>query len=404
MPRFKSEFLNDIDSRGMLYQTTNIDGLDDYITGGNAVAYWGTDPTADALHVGHLASFSIMRKFAQYGGKPIILVGGATGMIGDNDNATERPLLSEEVLQKNVDGIKRDLSNFFDFKNGALLVNNYDWFKGVGYIEFLRNFGRHFSVNDMLKKESVKIRLDRGLPMSFLEFNYSLLQAYDFMHLFDSENCRIQLCGADQWGNSIAGVSLIRRLRQTEAFVLSNPLITDSKGEKFGKSAGNAVWLNPERTSHFDYYQYFRNVQDADVGKLLRVFTDLPVDEISKLEKLKDAEINEAKKILAFEATKICRGVDAANGAAAAAASLFGSGQAAEIPTVSVKAALPMSVLDFAMIAGLFASKSEARRMIEQGGLSIDNVRVAVDTVINQADEFLVQKGKKVFVKLKIES
>ncbi|MCL2629737.1 MAG: tyrosine--tRNA ligase [Alphaproteobacteria bacterium] len=404
MAKYKSEFLNEIDARGMLYQCTDIEGLDARLSGKKqAIAYWGTDPTADALHAGHLASFYLMRVFAKFGGSPVILVGGATGMIGDNDQMTERPPMDEETLAKNVAGIKRDLSRFFDFKKSAKLVNNYDWFKNVKYMEFLRDVGRHFTINEMLSKDSVKARLEAGLPMTYKEFSYSLFQAYDFVHLYRELGCDIQFFGSDQWGNVVAGTSLGRKLGM-KLFGLSNPLVLDSKGQKLGKSAGNAVWLDPARTSDFDYYQYFRNVDDADVGKMLKIYTDLPIDEIRRLEKLQGSEINDAKKTLAFEATKICRGEKSAVAAAETASSIFSGGaDMAAIPVARIRMSAAMNVVEFVMLAGMFPSKSEARRTIEQGGLQIDGRKVeSIDEVVGQADEIMVQKGKKVFLKVRL--
>ncbi|MDR0449603.1 MAG: tyrosine--tRNA ligase [Rickettsiales bacterium] len=401
MTKFKSDFLNEISERGMLYQCTDIAGLDARLSNGKPVsAYWGTDPTADALHVGHLASFSILRIFARHGGKVVILVGGATGMIGDNDKLTERPPMDEATLAKNIAGIGRDLARFFDFKKGAMLVNNYDWFKNIKYMEFLRDVGRHFTINEMLSKDSVKVRLEKGLPMTYREFSYSLFQAYDFVHLNREHGVDVQLFGSDQWGNAIAGVNLGRKLG-LQLFGLSNPLVLDSAGKKLGKSEGNAVWLDPSRTSDFDYYQYFRNVADADVVNMLKIFTDLPLDEIERLGKLKDAEINEAKKVLAFEATKICRGAPAAMAAAETAGSLFSGGADVDaVKSVEIKMPGAMNVVDFAIAIGMFPSKGEARRTIEQGGLAIDGKKVSgADFMVQPSNEMLVQKGKKTFLK-----
>jgi tyrosyl-tRNA synthetase len=351
--------------------------------------------------VGHLASFSILRIFARHGGRVVILVGGATGMVGDNDKITERPPMDEETLAKNVAGIGRDLARFFDFKKGAMLVNNYDWFKNIKYMEFLRDVGRHFTINEMLSKDSVKARLEKGLPMTYKEFSYSLFQAYDFVHLNREHGVDVQLFGSDQWGNAIAGVNLGRKLG-LQLFGLSNPLVLDSGGKKLGKSEGNAVWLDPARTSDFDYYQYFRNVADADVVNMLKIFTDLPLDEIERLGKLKDAEINEAKKVLAFEAAKICRGATAAMAAAETAGSLFGGGADTDaIKSVEIKMPGATNVVDFVVAVGLFPSKGEARRTIEQGGLVIDGKKISgASHMVQPSNEMLVQKGKKTFLKV----
>ncbi|MDR2685620.1 MAG: tyrosine--tRNA ligase [Rickettsiales bacterium] len=406
MQKLKSDFLNALSERGLLHQCTNLPGLDARLTNGTPVsAYLGTDPTADALHVGHLASFGMLRLFAKFGGRPVILVGGATGMIGDADKLSERPMLDEATLAKNVAGLKRDLSKLFNFQSGATLVNNYDWFKGIGYIEFLRDVGRHFTINEMLKKESVKIRLERELPLSFLEFNYSLLQAYDFVHLHKAMGVDLQMFGADQWGNVVAGVSLGRKMLGAELFGLSCPLVVDSQGKKLGKSDGNAVWLDGDRTSDLDYYQYFRNTNDADVGKMLRIFTDLPISEILKLETLSGSEINDAKKILATEATKIIRGEKSAATAATAAESLFSGGDAGA-PEVSITATPDTSLMDIIVLSNLAESKSEARRLIEQGGITINHDKKITDpntklSDITTSTELLIQKGKKTFIKIK---
>jgi tyrosyl-tRNA synthetase len=402
----KNDFLHELEQRGLLFQTSDLDGLGEWLNGGPRAAYFGGDPTAYSFHVGHLVPILIMRLLQKYGHKPIMLVGGATGRIGDpSGRDTARPMLTDEGILKNVAGLKKCYAQFMKFGNGAtdaVLVDNYDWHKNYSHLEFLREFGTSFTIPKMLSMESVKKRLETD--MSFLEFNYMPLQAVDFLHLFDKFNCGLQICGADQWGNSVAGISLIRRKRGHESFVLSCPLITDSNGVKIGKTAGNAVWVDADKTSPFDYYQYFRNIQDEMVEKFLKIFTDLPMEEIAKLAKLRDAELNEAKKILAFHATAMAHGMPAAQDAEAAAATLFGGGTSGNIPSIEIKADLPMAAIDFAMLTGLFPSKSEARRAILQGGLSIDGVHVAsADTVVLPASEFLVQKGKKTFLKVLVK-
>lgn len=398
--KYKSDFMNLISERGLLYQCTDPAAVDGLLSKGKPEsAYWGTDPTADALHVGHLASFSIMRFLQKTGHRPIILIGGATGLIGDpSGKDSGRPLMDAAVMRKNMAGIKKSLSRFFRFGDGpgdALLVNNYDWTKDVKYLDFLRDYGRHFSVNEMIKKDSVRLRLEREQPMSFLEFNYSLLQAYDFVTIYRLYGARLQVEGADQWGNIVAGVELGRRLG-LELYGLTNPLITDSSGKKFGKSAGNAVWLDEEKTSNHDYYQFWRNVDDRDVGRMLRVFTDLPIPEIARLEKLKGAEVNEAKKILAFEATRICRGEAAAKSASATAAATFEQKTAGDdLPSFPfVKGE---SVIDAFVRTRLAASKSEAKRLLSGGGLYIggEKVQDAGALVPHGAEPLILSAGKK---------
>jgi tyrosyl-tRNA synthetase len=396
-----NDFIHELETRGLLFQSTNLEGLSEWLNGGKRTAYLGVDPTADSIHVGHLVPVMIMRWFQHYGHKPILLVGGATGRIGDpSERNTDRPMMTDETIDANRAGLRQCYGQFIEFgKDKSIMVDNYDWHKNISHLEFLREYGTSFTIPKMLAMESVKKRLEND--MSFLEFNYMPLQAVDFLHLFDEYDCRLQLCGADQWGNSVAGASLIRRKRSQEAFVLSNPLITDSTGKKIGKSAGNAVWVRSDKTTPFEYYQYFRNVQDADVERFLKIFTEIPLDEIAKLAKLKDSEANEAKKILAFFATKIAHGESAALEAQDTAAALFGGGSSANIPSIEIKAELPMSAIDFAMLTGLFPSKSEARRTIEQGGFSIDNMKVeSIETVVLPAAELLVQKGKKTFLKV----
>jgi len=404
----KNDFLHEIEQRGLLFQVSDMDKLNDWLNGGSRTAYLGMDPTADSIHVGHLVPAIIVRWFQHYGHKPIMLVGGATGRIGDpSERNTDRPMMSDETVAQNSAGLRKCYSQFIKFGDGptdAIMVDNYDWHKNFSHIDFLREFGTSFTIPKMLAMESVKRRLEND--MSFLEFNYMPLQAVDFLTLFDQHDCRLQLCGADQWGNCVAGVSLIRRKRGAEAFVLSNPLITDLSGAKIGKSAGNAVWVRADRTPPFDYYQYFRNTKDADVGRFLKIFTELSLDEIEEMSRLQGAELNEAKKILAFEATKIAHGAAAAKAAEESALALFGkSANGAEaVPEISVRAKLPMSALDFAMLTGLFPSKSEGRRAIDQGALTIAGKRVETpDAMVAPAAELLVQKGKKTFLKVKIE-
>ncbi len=400
----KNELLKELEARGFLNQSSNIDGLDDALNAGRVVGYWGTDPTGDSLHVGHLASLMLMRWFQKYGHKPILLVGGATGRIGDPSGRDKgRPMLTDEQIEKNCSGLRKSISKFISFGDGdsdAIMVDNYDWMKGYNHMDFLREFGTDFTIPRMLSMESVKRRLENG--MTFLEFNYMTFQAVDFLTLYKKYNCILQFCGADQWGNSIMGVELIRKKMGKEAFVLSTALITDSRGEKIGKSAGNAVWVNEDKTSPYDYYQYFRNTPDDLVEKFLKIFTEIPLNEIEKLSKLQGAELNEAKKILAFAATEIAHGKIAAMQAQESADALFGGGGNSDnMPSIEINVPENVGVLDFLVSAGLFVSKSEARRMVEQGGIQINGKKISDWKVgINVADECIVQKGKKTFLRV----
>lgn len=400
----QNELLKELEARGFLNQASNMVGLNDALNAGKVVGYWGTDPTGDSLHVGHLASLMLMRWFQKYGHKPILLVGGATGRIGDPSGRDKgRPMLTDEQIEKNCSGLRKSISKFIKFGDGdndAIMVDNYDWMKDYSHMGFLADFGTDFTVPRMLSMESVKRRLENG--MTFLEFNYMTFQAVDFLTLYKKYGCILQFCGADQWGNSVMGVELVRKKLGKEVFVLSTSLITDSKGEKIGKSAGNAVWVNEEKTSPYEYYQYFRNTPDDLVEKFLKIFTEIPLDEIEKLSKLQGAELNEAKKILAFAATEIAHGRDAAQSAQDAAAALFSGGANSEdVPTFELEMLGPIGILDFLVLIKLFDSKSEARRMIEQGGIQIDGKKITDwKSSVLPADEILVQKGKKVFLRV----
>lgn len=400
----QNELLQELEARGFINQTSNLDGLNDALNAGKITAYLGSDPTADSLHVGHLVPVMMMRWLQKYGHKPITLVGGATGRIGDpSGRDSGRPMMTEEILAKNVAGLKKSFSKFFRFGNGAsdaIMVDNYDWMKNYSHLDFLRDFGTDFTVPRMLSMDSVKRRLDNG--MTFLEFNYMTFQAVDFLTLYREHNCILQTCGADQWGNAIMGIELIRKKLGKEAFVLSTSLITDANGNKIGKSAGNAVWVNEDKTSPYEYYQYFRNISDDLVEKFLKIFTEIPLDEIARLSALQGAELNRAKKILAFAATEIAHGHDAAVKAQETADALFGGGANMEnMPMMEIDMPGEMGILDFLVATRLFTSKSEARRMVEQGGIQIDGNKIADPyAVVANAPEIMVQKGKKVFLKV----
>ncbi len=410
MANVKSEFLNIMLERGFYNQCTNLEGFDAYLyeceqKGVSAVGYLGSDPTGDSLHVGHIVPVMMMRWFQKCGHKPLTLVGGATARIGDPSGKDKlRPFLSEEVLQKNAEGLKKSFEAFLDFSdkpNGAVMVDNWDWFKDINYLAFLRDIGTCYSVNHMLTMESVKSRLEREQPMSFLEFNYQLLQGYDFCVLNQRYGCRAQIAGADQWGNITSGTELGRRRYNVELFGFTSPLITDSNGKKMGKSEGNAVWINKEKLSAYDYFQYFRNIGDADVAKCLAIFTDLPMDEVRRLSALKDQEINEAKKVLAYEATKMCRGKIAADEALTTAVKTFEQGMSGDnLPVLKADLTTGISVLDAFLNIGFVSSKGEARRLIKQAGLKINDKAVTDENyIITQKDlidgQIKLSQGKK---------
>ena len=398
----QNELLQELSARGFINQASNMDALNDALNAGKITAYWGTDPTGDSLHVGHLASLMLMRWFQKYGHRPITLVGGATGRIGDPSGRDKgRPMMTDEQIEKNCAGLRKSISKFINFNdNQAIMVDNYDWMRGYGHLDFLRDFGTDFTVPRMLSMESVKRRLENG--MTFLEFNYMTFQAVDFLELYKKHNCILQFCGADQWGNAVMGIELVRKKLGKEVFVLSTSLITDANGNKIGKSAGNAVWVNEEKTTPYEYYQYFRNISDDLVEKFLKIFTEIPLDEIARLSALQGAEINHAKKVLAFAATEIAHGHDAAVAAENASSALFAGGaDMSNVPGTEIEMHTDMPILDFLVATGLFPSKSEARRMVEQGGIQIDGNKITdIKYVVAVADEFMVQKGKKTFLKV----
>ncbi len=390
----RSEFLKIMQERGFLHQCTNLEGLDTLLRTEKVVAYCGVDPTGDSLHVGHMIPYLMMRWFQKCGHEPIVLIGGVTGMIGDPTGKDEsRQLLTEEAVQNNVASIRgffRRILQFGDTADTAKqnipcasLVNNADWLRSLNYIDFLRDYGKHFSINRMLAMDSVKQRLEREQSLSFLEFNYMILQGYDFLELSRTKKCRLQMAGSDQWGNIIQGVELARRVTQVELFGLTAPLLTTASGKKMGKTEQGAVWLNADKLSPYDYYQYWRNTEDDDVSRFLRLFTELAIPEIEKLEKLQGSDINEAKKILAFEATKLCHGQSAAENAAETARKTFEEGAAAEgLPTITIpRAALAAGIPAFVLFkdAGLAASGGEARRLIAGGGARINDEKVSAE-------------------------
>ncbi|MBO9712841.1 tyrosine--tRNA ligase [Sphingomonas sp.] len=380
MTEHKSDLLRLLASRGYLHQVTDAEGLDALATKQVVPAYVGFDATAASLHVGNLVSVMLLRRLQQAGHKPIVLMGGGTTKVGDPSGKDEvRKLLDDDGIGANIASIRRIFERFLTFGDGptdAVMVNNADWLDRLEYIPFLRDVGRHFTINRMLTFDSVKLRLEREQPLTFLEFNYMILQAYDFMELSRRFGCRLQMGGSDQWGNIVNGIELARRVDGAEVFGATTPLITNADGTKMGKSVNGAVWLHEDQLSHYEYWQFWRNADDRDVGKFLRLFTDVPLDEIARLEALEGAEINEAKKILANEATALCRGRAAAEEAAETARRTFEEGAAGEaLPSFAVEGG-SIALVDALVSLGLSASKGEARRLIKQGGARVNGERV----------------------------
>jgi len=390
MTTLKSDFLNELQARGFIHQATDEAGLDHLLRGGRVTGYIGFDATADSLHVGNLVQIMLLRRLQQHGHRPIVLMGGGTTKIGDPSGKYEsRKLLSAADIDSNIAGIRQVFTQFLSFGEGpsdAVMVNNADWLDGLAYIPFLRDYGRHFSVNRMLGFDSVKLRLEREQPLTFLEFNYMVLQAYDFLELGRRRDCVLQMGGSDQWGNIVNGVELARRVDNRTLFGLTTPLITTAGGAKMGKTAAGAVWLNADRLSPYDYWQFWRDTADADVGRFLRMFTDLPLEEIARLEKLAGAEINAAKITLATEATKMAHGEAAAEAAAETARRTFGEGSAGDdLPSIEVASAdlaRGIQAIDLLHRAGLAASKSEARRLIKGGGARVNGEAIADDAAV----------------------
>ena len=376
MTEYKSDLLRLLDSRGYIHQITDADGLDRLAASGVMPGYIGFDPTAPSLHVGSLVQIMLLRRMQQAGHKPIVLMGGGTGKIGDPSFKDEaRKLMTNDVIAGNVASIKRIFERFLTFGDGptdAVMVDNADWLDKLEYIPFLREVGQHFSINRMLSFDSVKLRLDREQSLSFLEFNYMILQAYDFMELARRRGCRLQMGGSDQWGNIVNGIELSRRMLGEEVYGVTTPLITTADGGKMGKTMSGAVWLNEESLPAYDYWQFWRNTHDKDVGRFLRLFTDLPLDEIARLEALEGQDINQAKIVLANEATTMCRGAEAAVAAAETARKTFEEGQAGgDLPTLAVPGGL-ISLIDALVGLGFAASKGEAKRKLAEGAVRID--------------------------------
>lgn len=410
-PQFQSEFLRTFVARGAFYACSEpAQELDAMFARERVTAYIGFDCTAPSLHVGSLVQLMTLRRLQQAGHKPILLMGGGTTKAGDPSGKDEtRQLLTSEQIEANKQAILggvRHLLKFGDGPSDAILVDNAEWLDKLDYIPFLREVGRHFSVNRMLTLESVKLRLDREQPLSFLEFNYSIMQAYDFVELHKRYGCRLQSSGSDQWGNVVSGIELGRRMAQAQLFGLTTPLITTASGAKMGKTAAGAVWLNADRVSPYDYWQFWRNTEDGDVGRFLRLFTDLPLDEIARLEALQGAELNDAKKVLATEACAILHGRVAADNASQTARKAFEEGaSAAGLPTITAK--LPDGILNLAVAAGLVTSNGEARKLIQNNGLKLNDVAISdpklmIDaSALNSEGVLKLSSGKKKHVLVK---
>lgn len=402
----------ELQERGLIAQITNEEEIREMVNSGKAVFYIGFDCTADSLTAGHFMALTLMKRLQEAGNKPIALIGGGTTMIGDPSGRTDmRKMLTREDIDHNAECFKRQMERFIDFSDGkALMINNADWLLNLNYVELLREVGACFSVNNMLRAECYKQRMEKGL--SFLEFNYMIMQSYDFYYLFKNYDCNMQFGGDDQWSNMLGGTELIRRKLGKDAHAMTITLLTDSQGKKMGKTAGNAVWLDPNKTSPFEFYQYWRNVADTDVLKCIRMLTFLPLDEIKKMDEWEGSQLNTAKEILAFELTKLVHGEEEAQKAQEAARALFGAGASSEnMPSTSVNESEftdgKIAVLDLMLKAGIIKSKGEGRRLIQQGGVALNDEKVtdpyaSVDTDAF-ANDVVIKKGKKVFHKFILE-
>ena len=400
-------------ARGLIAQVTDEEEIKELINNGKATFYIGFDPTADSLHVGHFMALCLMKRLQQAGNKPIALIGGGTAMIGDPSGRTDmRQMMTPETIQHNCDCFKKQMSRFIDFSDGkALMVNNADWLMDLNYIDVLREVGAHFSVNRMLTAECYKQRMEKGL--SFLEFNYMIMQSYDFYTLFQKYGCNMEFGGDDQWSNMLGGTELIRRKLGKDAYAMTINLLLNSEGKKMGKTQSGAVWLDPEKTSPFDFFQYWRNVSDSDVLKCIRMLTFLPLEEIDAMESWEGAQLNQAKEILAFELTKLVHGEEEAAKAREASHALFaGGGDSAHMPTVELSAADfaegDLDILALLVKTELAPSRSDARRAVEQGGVSVADAKVTDIKTTYSADSFgadglVVKRGKKKFVKVLVK-
>ncbi len=403
----------ELQARGLLAQLTDPEEIRELINEGKATFYIGFDPTADSLHVGHFMALCLMKRLQEAGNKPIALIGGGTAMIGDPSGRSDmRSMMTKETIAHNCECFKKQMSRFIDFSGDkALMVNNADWLTGLNYIEFIRDIGTHFSVNRMLTAECYKQRMEKGL--SFLEFNYMIMQSYDFLELYKRYGCNMQFGGDDQWSNMLGGTELIRRKLGKDAYAMTITLLLNSEGKKMGKTQKGAVWLDPNKTSPFEFYQYWRNVADADVLKCLRMLTFLPIEQIDEMDGWEGSQLNEAKEILAYELTNLVHGEEEAQKAKEAAKALFaGGGSLENMPTVTLEESHFMEgnidILGILVTAGMAASRSEARRAVEQGGVTIKGEKVtdvkkaySMDEIA--AEEFIVKKGKKSFKKIVVK-
>ncbi|MBQ2296144.1 MAG: tyrosine--tRNA ligase [Clostridia bacterium] len=395
-------------ARGLIAQVTDEDEIKELINNGKAVFYIGFDPTADSLHVGHFMALCLMKRLQMAGNRPIALLGGGTGMIGDPSGRSDmRKMLTKEDIDHNISCFKEQMSKFIEFGEGkAMMVNNADWLLDLNYVDLLREVGACFSVNNMLRAECYKQRMAKGL--SFLEFNYMIMQSYDFYHLFKEYGCNMQFGGDDQWSNMLGGTELIRRKLGKDAYAMTITLLMNSEGKKMGKTANGAVWLDPKKTSPYEFYQYWRNVGDGDVLKCIRMLTFLPLEQIDEMDSWEGSQLNKAKEILAFELTKLVHGEEEASKAQTAASALFGSGaNTDDMPSTEIES-YEMSILDVMLTAGLVPSKKEARRLIEQGGVAVNNEKVTDANMILSNEFFadgyaIIKKGKKVFHKILVK-
>jgi len=408
----KMQIYEELVARGLIAQTTDESEIRELVNSGKAVFYIGFDPTADSLHVGHFMALCLMKRLQMAGNKPVVLIGGGTGYIGDPSGRTDmRSMMTPDIIQHNCDCFKRQMERFIEFgEDKAIMVNNADWLLDLNYIELLREVGACFSVNNMLRAECYKQRMEKGL--SFLEFNYMIMQSYDFYHLFQHYGCNMQFGGDDQWSNMLGGTELIRRKLGKDAYAMTITLLLNSEGKKMGKTASGAVWLDPNKTSPFEFYQYWRNVGDADVLKCIRMLTFLPVEEIDKMDAWEGSQLNTAKEILAFELTKLVHGEEEANKAQAQARALFSTNVDADsAPTVELSAADfadgKADILALLVGAELCASRSEARRAVEQGGVTVDGEKVTdfkmTFDIADLADGKLIKRGKKNFKKVVVK-
>ena len=399
-------------ARGLIAQVTDEQEIKELINNGKATFYIGFDPTADSLHVGHFMALCLMKRLQMAGNKPVVLIGGGTAMIGDPSGRSDmRQMMTTETINHNVECFKKQMSRFIDFsEDKAILVNNADWLMGLNYVEVLRDVGPHFSVNRMLTAECYKQRMEKGL--SFLEFNYMIMQSYDFYMLFQKYGCNMQFGGDDQWSNMLGGTELIRRKLGKDAYAMTINLLLNSEGKKMGKTQSGAVWLDPNKTTPFEFYQYWRNVSDQDVLKCLRMLTFLPLEQIDEMEKWEGAQLNQAKDILAYELTSLVHGEEEAASARDASKALFSTGSAANMPTETISTDAfndgQIDILQLLISANLAASRNEARRAVEQGGVSVNGEKVtdshAAYTKEDFAEEFILKKGKKKFCKVELEA